>query len=147
MTHKTGSVGALWSGGRDDSHGLKQATLVALSLLGVALAVVAVYLLVSGPGTAAQPGITAGVEAGSARWAALGAAFAPDYEAIAAVSSARYQALGAHYGPSRARSVDAARWAALGAAFAPDYEAIAAVSSARYQALGEWYAERAGDGR
>jgi hypothetical protein len=97
MTHKTGSVGALWSGGRDDSHGLKQATLVALSLLGVALAVVAVYLLVSGPGTAAQPGITAGVEAGSARWAALGAAFAPDYEAIAAVSSARYQALGEWY--------------------------------------------------
>jgi hypothetical protein len=35
--------------------------------------------------------------ADGARWAALGAAYAPDYEAIAAVSSARWSALGEWY--------------------------------------------------
>lgn len=33
----------------------------------------------------------------SARWAALGASYAPDYAAIATVSSARWAALGANY--------------------------------------------------
>jgi hypothetical protein len=60
--------------------------------------------------------------ADAARWNALGAHYAPDYEAIAAVSSARWSALGVHY--------------------APDYEAIAAVNSARWSALGEWYVAR-----
>ena len=86
-------------------------------------------------------------DADTARWCALGAAYAPDYEAIAAVSSARWTALGQSYGAeSKARVTDAARWNALGVAYAPDYEAIAAVSSARWTALGERYAQEVARG-
>ena len=85
-----------------------------------------------------------GIDASAARWNALGAHYAPDYEAIAAVNSARWNALGAYFGAdSKARVADAARWNALGAHYAPDYEAIAAVNSARWNALGESYAAKA----
>ena len=88
-----------------------------------------------------------GIDASAARWNALGAHYAPDYEAIAAVNSARWNALGAYFTESKARVADAARWNALGAHYAPDYQAIAAVNSARWNALGEWYAAKTVQGQ
>jgi hypothetical protein len=72
-------------------------------------------------------GIEAGVDASSARWAALGAYHTTKYEAAAAASSAR--------------------WAALGAYYTAKYEAAAAASSARYQAMAEWYIQKGLSGR
>jgi ABC-type enterobactin transport system permease subunit len=139
MTHKAGTLNVLWSDGNSNSQAHKRVMTVALSLLAMALVVASIYLLVSTPSMDAGSGTMVGVEVNSARWAALGAANAPDYEAVAAASSARWSALGAAYGQPQARLADAARWSAVGAAFAPDYGAIAAVNSARYAALAAHY--------
>ncbi|MEJ2734959.1 MAG: hypothetical protein P8189_15560, partial [Anaerolineae bacterium] len=117
-------------------------TLVA-GLVVLLLAVVAVVGVTSVFEGRASSRIGAGVEAASARWAALGASYAPDPGTIAEVSSARWSALGESFGHAAARSADSARWAALGASYAPDYEAIAEVSSARWTALGESFGHAA----
>ena len=63
-----------------------------------------------------QGKIAAGVEASSARWAALGRSFAANYEAISDASSARWSALGDFYRGKVEAGLEAssARWSAMG---------------------------------
>ena len=145
MTHKASALSMVWNDGKRESQALKATMIVVLSLVAVALAVASVYVLVTGLRPEAGSGIAAGIEASTARWAALGELYAHDYEAVAAVDSARYSGLGAQYLSKIAAGVEAssARWAALGTYQMVRYEAAAAASSARYQALGEWYAATA----
>ncbi|MEJ2735968.1 MAG: hypothetical protein P8189_20780 [Anaerolineae bacterium] len=119
-----------------------------LGLVLLVLVVVALVGVMAVLGRGDSQGTVASLEAASARWTALGASYAPDYEAIVAVNSARWAALGESYTYSAVRATDSARWTSLGASYAPDYEAITAVSSARWAALGESFrhsAARAAD--
>jgi hypothetical protein len=135
MEHKSATLDLVGIDLKGSFLGHRGTPTVVAGLVVLLLSVVAVAggLFLFEPG--ASSGIAAGIEATSARWSALGASYAPDYETIAEVSSARYTALARSFG----RSADSARWAALGASYAPDYETIAEVSSARYTALAESY--------
>lgn len=70
----------------------------------VVVLVAATFLtLISAVRPEVSSGVAAGIEASSARWAALGATYTPDYEAIAAVNSARWAALGKWYADKMAK--------------------------------------------
>ena len=140
MNRKSGTLSILSFNGMENILALKPISTIVLGLSALVLVVVALLAGMPLSDSGGLPGISAGVEASSARWTALGAHFAPDYGAIATVNAARLNALGEYFGKSKARAADAARWNALGAHFAPDYEAIAAVNSARWSALGALYA-------
>ena len=99
----------------------KTMSTLVLGLLLLALAFGAVFAVMSVIEPRLLSGTSAGLEASSARWAALGEYFGAE---------------------SRVRSADAARWSALGEYYAPNYEAIAAVNSARWSALGNLYRNR-----
>ena len=147
MERKSATLNLVWSDLKGGFLVHKRLPTIVAGSVVLLLAVVALLGVMSVFDRGGSPGITAGIEAASARWTALGASYAPDYEAIAAVSSARYTALGESYGHSAARAADSARWSALGASYTPDYDAIAAVSSARWTALGESYTAKAALGQ
>jgi hypothetical protein len=139
MNRKAGTLSMVWTEGARVPLA-RYLFLLVLGLAAVMLAAASIYHLMSVLSPGASSGVAAGVEAASARWSALGAHYAPDYEAIATASSARWSALGEYLSKAKARAADTARWNALGAHYAPDYEAIATVSSARWSALGAHYA-------
>ena len=97
MSQKVDTLSMVRMDGERISQARKQVIVVVVSLMAVALVAVSAYLLVSVFGPDVSPEIVAGVEASSARWSAMGVAYAPDYEAIAEVSSARWSALGEQY--------------------------------------------------
>jgi hypothetical protein len=144
MSHKVSTFNVGRVRGKGESRVRKEVVLAILISAAVVLVAASVWALMSMARPAVASGVAAGVEASSARWAALGAHYTRDYEAIAAVSSARWNALSDYYRTRVAAGVEAssARWAALGAHYARDFEAIAAVSSARWSALGDCYLAR-----
>ena len=132
MSHKVNALNAGWMGGKTESRVRKEAVLAVLISAAVLLVAAGVWALLSVARPEVSSGVAAGVDASSARWAALGTHYTRDYDtrdygAIAAVSSARWSALGAYY---LARC-----------------EAAAAASSARYQALAGWYAGQVAQGK
>jgi hypothetical protein len=96
----------------------KTVSTIVLGLLLLALAFGAVFAVMSVFEPRLLSGTSAGIEASSARWAALGRTFGTE---------------------SKARLADSARWAALGEFYTPNYEAISTVNSARWTALGDFY--------
>ena len=144
MSDKVNTLHVGWMGGKGESRVRKEVVLAVLISAAVVLVAASVWALMSVARPGVSSGVAAGVEASSARWAALGAHYTRDYEAIAAVNSARWSALGDYYRDRVSAGVEAssARWAALGAHLTRDYEAIAAVSSARWSALGANYLAR-----
>jgi len=124
----------------------KYARLAVLSL--IAILVAGIFL--SAPSALAvalkDGGLSAkeqlGLEASSARWAAVGRFYADQLERAAATDSARWAAAGRFYTDrfERAAAADAARWAAAGLFYSNLFERAAVVSSARYSAMAVFYA-------
>jgi hypothetical protein len=127
VNHNSEAFSLSWLGLQRRPLGQSKILLLALGMLVLVLAVAAVVMVAPAIKGAESPATVSGIDADSARWQALGAYYAPDFEAASATSSARWQALAAEY---------AAR-----------YERSAAASSARYQALAEWYTSNAVAGK
>ena len=153
--------------GRKQSPARAQLRPLGLLSVAVLLVTAAVLALTFAARPDVSSGVTAGVEVGSARWAALGeyytgsraraadaarwSAQSADYTArmqtIADVNSARWAALGTAHLRADAREADAARWSAQGAAYNTRMQTIADVNSARWSALGEYYARKLTQGK
>jgi hypothetical protein len=123
MTHKASTL--VWSGVKSDSQVLRWGVRVVLGLLAVALVAAGAYAVLPATSPEGASGAAAGVEASSARWAAMGSHFEAQM---------------------RARAADTARWAALGEQYGHDYRMIAAIDSARWSALGRHYQSRVAAG-
>lgn len=148
MNQKSETLGLSWPTLKRHGAVYKRPLALALGMLLLALTVATVLIVVPTLGRTVSAPTSLGIDAGSARWTALGVAYAPDYEAVAAVSSARWTALGEDYAPFQARAADAARWTALAARYPARYERSHAAGAARYQALaGHYGAGPAGSAR
>lgn len=97
MNHKVNSFGMEWIIGKGKPLLRKEAVWLVLISLAVVLVAATFLALTSAVRPEVLSRVAAGIDASSARWAALGATYAPDYEAIATVNSARWAALGEWY--------------------------------------------------
>jgi hypothetical protein len=148
VNHKAGTLNMVWTAGKEKSGARNRVLLRGLISIVIVLVAGISFALISAVRPDAPSGVAAGVEASSARWAALGRHFTAETRARAA-DSARWAAQGAYFSmaQARARAADSARWAAQGDSYWNSIEAGVEASSARYQALGEWYAGKTAEGR
>ena len=72
MTHKASAINMVWKGGKGETQALRRVVLAVMGLAVVGLAVASVYVLVAGLEPETTSGVMAGLEASSARWAAVG---------------------------------------------------------------------------
>jgi heme oxygenase len=132
MNSKAGAFSELAKNRKQDRLASDKVFVLFLAGLGLMAAITIVYLAAPLANPVNSPASPAGIEASTARWATLGAQYAPDLEASVEASTARWTALGQAFGDAYT-----ARWATLGAQYAPDLEASVEASTARWTALGQ----------
>jgi hypothetical protein len=80
MNRKSGALGLLWVNGKQDMLVIAGILAVIVSLLALALAVIAIVGVLPFADFEVSPGIMAGFEVGLARWSVLGELYAADNE-------------------------------------------------------------------
>jgi hypothetical protein len=78
MNRKSGTLGLLWTNGKQNTLASDGIFALVLGLLALTLAVIVIVVVMPLADHEVSPGIGAGVEASSARWSALGELYAAD---------------------------------------------------------------------
>jgi len=89
MNRKSGAFGLLWTNGKQDTLASDGILALVVGLLALTLAVVVIVVVMPLADHEISPGITTGVEGGSARWSALGELYAANNEGSNGVSVAQ----------------------------------------------------------
>jgi hypothetical protein len=82
MNRKSGAISLLWANGKQEALASKGILALGVGLLALTLAIVVIVVVMPLADQEVSPGITAGIEADSARWTALGEFYAAYNEGI-----------------------------------------------------------------